>query len=240
MTSTEALRNISLNIVAGEILAIIGPSGSGKSTLLRIIAGLDKEFTGEINRVTASEKPSKKSLPSTGFVFQSPTLLPWRTVRKNTELGLEGSNLTRSEIDRRVDDLLALTGLADFSTAYPHQLSGGMQQRLSIARALAYDPPLLLMDEPFGALDYITREQLQDDLLRIWQNTGKTIVVVTHAVDEAAYLADRVCVLTSRPGKIRAIHDVPLPRPRTLDTKSSIEFAKFQGVLREELKDAGN
>ncbi len=232
---TTALLDINLEVRRGEIMSVIGPSGCGKSTMLRIIAGLDTDFTGEVQRCWKTER--KKGLPDTGFVFQSPTLLPWRSVRKNIALGLEKAGLSRAQTDARIGEMLEMTGLADFADSYPNQLSGGMQQRVQIARALAYDPPVLLMDEPFGALDYITREQLQEDLLKIWQSTEKNIILVTHATDEAAYLSKRVCVLSSRPGTVKAVHTVPISYPRTIDVKAGADFAQFQNLLREELKD---
>lgn len=234
-TQVTALSDIDLTVYSGEILAIIGPSGCGKSTLLRILAGLDTDYAGTVDLLDNGED----SLGShdIGFVFQTPTLLPWRSVRKNVELGLEARKIDKSEQKKRVDELLHLTGLYDFANSLPGELSGGMQQRVAIIRALAYNPSILLMDEPFGALDHITRENLQDDLLDIWKQTGKTIIIVTHAVDEATYLADRVCVLSSRPGEVKSIHEVPLKRPRTAESKTLPEYTQFQKVLREELRD---
>lgn len=230
MEPVVALKGVDLDIARGEIIALVGASGCGKSTLLRIVAGLDKDYTGSLTW-TQEPKPGR----DIGFVFQEPVLLPWRTVRKNAQFGLEVQRTEKAEMNSRVDYLLELVGLEGFEKSYPKELSGGMRQRLSIVRALAYDPQILLMDEPFGALDHITRERLQDDLLRIWSETHKTIVFVTHSVDEAAYLADRVVVMTPRPGVVREIHDVPLPRPRNESTKVDLRFAKFQAQLRREL-----
>ncbi|MGB4136969.1 MAG: ABC transporter ATP-binding protein [Microbacterium sp.] len=225
-----ALDDVSLSIGDGEIIALIGPSGCGKSTLLRMLAGLDSAYTGEITWATPP-KPGR----DIGFVFQEHALLPWRTVQRNVLLGLEKLPGSKAEKNERVADLLAMVGLGEFADAYPSELSGGMRQRVSIVRALAYDPRILLMDEPFGALDAITRDRLQDDLLKIWEQTRKTIVLVTHSVEEAAYLADRVVVMSPRPGRIRAIHDVPLPRERDQQTRELPEFAHFANMLRGQL-----
>jgi NitT/TauT family transport system ATP-binding protein len=198
--------------------------------MLRAVAGLDKEYTGELEWVV----PPKVGR-DIGFVFQEPALLPWRTVERNIALGLEGKGHSKAAIEERIDALLAMVSLSDFKKSYPSELSGGMKQRVGIMRALAYDPRVLLMDEPFGALDAITRDKLQDDLLRIWEQTRKTILLVTHSVEEAAYLADRVVVFSPRPGRIKAIHDVPLPRERDGSVRNRPEFASFTGMLRGEL-----
>jgi NitT/TauT family transport system ATP-binding protein len=228
--SVTALDNVSLDIDDGQIIALIGPSGCGKSTLLRMVAGLDNDYQGSIDWAAPP-----KAGHDIGFVFQEPALLPWRNVQRNVALGLEGKGVDKSQISDRVSELLTMVGLQDFARAFPSELSGGMRQRVAIIRALAYNPQILLMDEPFGALDAITRDKLQDDLLRIWEQTRKTIVIVTHSVEEAAYLADRVVVLSARPGRIRAIHDVPLPRERNASTRELPEFAQFTGVLRGQL-----
>jgi NitT/TauT family transport system ATP-binding protein len=229
-SSVTALDNVSLKLDREEIVALIGPSGCGKSTLLRMIAGLDDDFSGSL-QWSEPPRPGK----DIGFVFQEATLLPWRTVSRNVSLGLERRGMTKEQIGNRVEELLQLVGLQDFASSYPGQLSGGMKQRVGILRALAYDPRVLLMDEPFGALDAITRDKLQDDLLAIWARTRKTIVLVTHSVEEAAYLADRVVVMSPRPGRIRGIYQVPLPRERSAETRQLPEFARFTGMLREEL-----
>ncbi|MFG3417535.1 ABC transporter ATP-binding protein [Micromonospora sp. NPDC048063] len=226
----RALHEVSLDVRQGEILAIIGASGCGKSTLLRIMAGLDTITSGQTEW---SRRPTPGR--DIGYVFQEPVLLPWRSVLRNACIAPETLKEPRQRYEPRVRELLSLVGLTDFADALPRELSGGMRQRTSIVRALAHDPMLLLMDEPFGALDQITREKLHDDLLNIWTATGKTIVFVTHSVDEATYLADRVVVLSPRPGRVRAIHDVPLPRPRDARTKLDPRFAEFQAMLRGEL-----
>jgi NitT/TauT family transport system ATP-binding protein len=227
----EALHNVSLEIAEREIVALIGPSGCGKSTLLRIIASLDRDYVGAITW----ERPPRPG-KDIGYVFQDPALLPWRNVSRNVALGLEVQRASKKEIATRVAELLDLVGLSEFAKAFPRELSGGMRQRVSIARSLAYDPEILLMDEPLGALDAITRDKLQDDVLRIWETTQKTILFVTHAVEEATYLADRVVVMSPRPGRIRAIHRVPLPRERAAATRMLPAFAEFVGHLRAELE----
>ncbi|HET9081683.1 MAG TPA: ABC transporter ATP-binding protein [Trebonia sp.] len=225
-----ALLDVSLEIDDHQVVALVGPSGCGKSTLLRMIAGLDAGYTGRIEW-TVPPKPGK----DIGYVFQDPALLPWRSVTSNVTLGLDGKGVPKAEMRERARELLALVGLQDFGDAYPGELSGGMQQRVAIVRALAYDPRVLLMDEPFGALDAITRDRLQDDLLRIWEQTHKTIVLVTHSVEEATYLADRVVVLTPQPGSVRSVFDVPLSRDRDGSVRQLPQFAEFAGVLREHL-----
>lgn len=227
----QALTDVSVEVVEHQIVALIGPSGCGKSTLLRIIAGLDDDFGGEVS--WATPPTSGRDI---GFVFQSPSLLPWRTVSKNVSLGLEGLQMSKDDVDARVNELLSLVSLGEFANSFPAQLSGGMQQRVAIIRALAYNPRILLMDEPFGALDAITRDRLQDDLLNIWEKTHKTIVFVTHSVEEAAYLADKVVVMSPRPGRIKSIHTVPLPRDRRAEMRTLPEFASFTGKLRSELE----
>ncbi|MER8002289.1 ABC transporter ATP-binding protein [Streptomyces sp. NPDC095613] len=226
-----ALDDVDLDVAEGEIVALIGPSGCGKSTLLRMVAGLDTDFGGEL-AWTAEPRPGK----DIGFVFQEPALLPWRTVRRNVSLGLEAQGDKSPKGRERVGELLDLVGLTDFAGSFPKELSGGMRQRAAIARALAYDPRILLMDEPFGALDAITRDRLHDDLLRIWATTRKTIILVTHSVEEATYLADKVAVMTARPGRIKAVHEVPLDRDRTPRTRQLPRFAEFAGMLRQELE----
>lgn len=226
-----ALDDVNLDVREREIVALIGPSGCGKSTLLRMIAGLDTDFTGQI-AWSRTPRPGK----DIGFVFQEPALLPWRTVERNVSLGLEAQGDASAEGRERVRGLLELVGLHEFAGSFPMELSGGMRQRAAIARALAYDPQILLMDEPFGALDAITRDRLHDDLLRIWEQTRKTIILVTHSVEEATYLADKVAVMTARPGRIKAVHTVPLHRDRTPKTRQLPEFAEFAGMLRQELE----
>lgn len=230
-SSVVALEDVDLEVEEGQIVGLIGPSGCGKSTLLRMIAGLDTDFTGSLDWST-KPRPGK----DIGFVFQEPALLPWRTVERNVALGLEAQRDKSRKARERVRELLDLVGLADFAGSFPKELSGGMRQRAAIARALAYDPRILLMDEPFGALDAITRDRLHDDLLRIWERTHKTIILVTHSVEEATYLADKVAVMSPRPGRIKAVHEVPLDRDRTPRTRQLPQFAEFAGMLRQELE----
>jgi NitT/TauT family transport system ATP-binding protein len=210
----RALDLVDLVVRDGEFVSIVGPSGCGKSTLLRMLAGLDRQDDGELALAgRAVTGPS----PEVGLVFQAANLLPWLTVRDNVRLPLRVGG--RHKVDeRRVDELLAMTGLADFAARYPYELSGGMQQRAGICRALARDPKTLLMDEPFGALDALTRERMNLELQRIWQASSKTVLLVTHSISEAIFLADRVVVMSARPGRILRELDVPIPRPRGFDT----------------------
>jgi NitT/TauT family transport system ATP-binding protein len=205
--SVVALDRISLQARAGEFLCIVGPSGSGKSTLLRVLAGLHRQSAGEV-RITAD----RPGTPLTAMVFQEHALLPWRTVRDNVAFGLENRGVGRAERDARAREMLALVGLARFAQHYPHQLSGGMKQRVGMARALANDPEVLLMDEPLAALDAQTRTIMQEELLRIWATLGKTVVYVTHSLEEALLLGDRVVLLTARPGRVSEVYPVDLGR----------------------------
>ncbi len=223
----EALRPVDLTILSGSFTSIIGPSGCGKSTLLRIVAGLETASTGRIANEGEQGRP--------GFVFQEPVLLPWLTARENVRFPLDTSGVPRAEGDRRTDELLAMIGLSSFAQALPRTLSGGMRQRVAIARALSYDPALLLMDEPFGALDLLTRDRLNDELMAIWTATRKTIVLVTHSVEEAAYLSDTVVVMSARPGAIKRIHTVDLERPRGERTKLDPRFHQLMADLRRDL-----
>jgi NitT/TauT family transport system ATP-binding protein len=225
-----ALEDISLEVKDGEFVCVLGPSGCGKTTLLRIIAGLESKTTGSImlqgNEITGPGSDR-------GMVFQEFGLFPWRTVRKNIEFGLEIKKIPpeqRQEIANRYIDLVGLKG---FESSHPNQLSGGMKQRVGIARALANDPAILLMDEPFGALDAQTRNQMQKELLRIWKETKKTAIFITHSVDESVFLADRIVVLTSRPGRIRNIYRVDLPRPRD---RGHPDFIALRKTILEELE----
>src|SRR5215468_9903498 len=216
--TVEALRDISLTVNRGEFVSLVGPSGCGKSTLLRIIAGLRPATSGA---VTVNAVQVARPISNVGMVFQSPVLLKWRTILDNVLLPVELTGLSRARYRQRAIDLLRLVGLADFAAKRPGELSGGMQQRVSICRALLLDPPLLLMDEPFGALDAMTRDELNFELLRIWGErpaagaARKTIVFVTHASEEAVILSDRVVVMSARPGSIVATCAVDLPRPRS-------------------------
>jgi NitT/TauT family transport system ATP-binding protein len=213
-----ALSNINMKVKKGEFVAIVGPSGCGKSTLLDILAGLTKPASGEIR--IDGKKITGPALDR-GIVLQGYALFPWRTVRRNVEFGLEVKNVPIKERQVISQHFIRLVGLDGFENRYPLELSGGMKQRVALARALAYDPEVLLMDEPFAAVDAQTRETLQDELLRIWDETKKTIIFITHSIDEAIYLADRVAVLTTNPGTIREFVPVKLPRPRL---RSSADF----------------
>lgn len=204
------LKDINFNVERNEIVSIVGASGCGKSTLLRLIVGLDEDYRGSITRGQAvGAKPAK-----VGMVFQDHRLYPWLTVAGNVDLAFDNSNLPASARQERILHYLQLVGLSDYAKAYPRQLSGGMAQRAAIARALAQEPDILLMDEPFGALDSILRMRLQDELLEIWEKNRVSIVIVTHDIEEALYLGDRVLVTEPNPGRIRDVFEVPLPRPR--------------------------
>jgi len=229
-TETLALSGIDFTIPAGQFVAILGPSGCGKSTLLRVIAGLTDASGGT---VTIGGRAVKGPDPVVGIAFQRPVLLPWMTVRQNIALPaeLEG-RWSAAEIARRVDALLAMVRLPEAGTKMPNELSGGMQQRVAIARALLKDPGLLLMDEPFGALDALTREHLHDELLAIWERNRPTVVFVTHDIAEAVYLADRVLVMGVRPGRIIADIPMPLGRPRDEGVRGLPEFARLGAELR--------
>ena len=233
----EALRDIDLAVGRGELVAIVGPSGCGKSTLLRIIAGLRPPSRG---RVQVDGRPVVRPIPAVGMVFQAPVLLKWRTIEDNVLLPAELSRLDPRDYRARAAQLLRLVGLAEFAQKLPRELSGGMQQRASLCRALLLDPPLLLMDEPFGALDAMTRDEMNLELLRVWgQGSGKerkTIVFVTHSIPEAVFLADRVIVMTSRPGRLGRVFDVPLPRPRTAASRARPDFGALSLAIHESLQ----
>ena len=203
-----ALDDLSLDVADGEFLTLVGPSGSGKTTLLDLLAGLSRPTSG---KVLVDGKEVTGPGQDRAVVFQQYALFPWRTASANVSIGLENKGLSRKERAAKASEFLDLVGLAGFEDRYPHELSGGMKQRVAIARSLAYEPDVLLMDEPFAALDAQTREQLQDELLRIWKATGKTIVFITHGIDEAVYLGQRVAVLSARPGKLKQIVDVNIP-----------------------------
>ena len=210
---------------------MLGPSGCGKTTLLRIIGDLLQPTTGSITVAGDSPKTARMN-KKYGIVFQNSVLYDWRNVRKNIRLPLEVMKIPNEEWENRVDAMLDLVGLSNFGKHFPHQLSGGMQQRVSIARALAINPEILLMDEPFSALDEFTREKLHEDLLRIWQRTNKTVVFVTHNIAESVYLSDRVCVLSPHPGRLSAIVDIDLPRPRVKEMRDSPEFLSLVSKIR--------
>jgi len=223
----RVLDDICLQVTAGEFIAIIGASGSGKTTLLRIIAHLIQPSEGTIR---IDGQPVRQSGGRVSFVFQRDSLWPWRTVLRNATYGLEIHGMRRDAAERQAQRYLDLVGLSGFESYYPHQLSGGMRQRVNLARALAVEPDVLLMDEPFAQLDAQTREIMQLELTRIWQNTGKTILFVTHQIDEAVFLGDRVVTLTSRPGAIRAITEITLKRPRDIRGKQTDAFQHFVGL----------
>lgn len=206
-----ALQEVSIAVPDNAFVCIVGPSGCGKSTLLRLFSGLEKPTSGQ---VSYRQKPIIRPSAQIGMVFQEYSLLPWRTVADNVELGLEFAGMPKEERAGQAADYLALVGLGDFAQAYPHELSGGMRQRAAIARALAVAPDVLLMDEPFGALDAHMRILLQKELLRIWENRRRTVIFVTHSVDEALYLADIILVMSRRPGRVKATVQVDMPRPR--------------------------
>ena len=226
-----ALTGVTLDIEKGEFVSLVGPSGCGKTTLLRIIADLLTPSSGDIK--ISGESPHDARLKRRyGIVFQNAVLYEWRTVKKNIMLPLEIMHVPLKEQSERADKMLELVGLTEFANHYPNQLSGGMQQRVGIARALAIQPEILLMDEPFSALDEFTREKLHVDLLRIWRKTNKTIVFVTHNIQESVFLSDKVCVLSPHPGRLSAVVDINLPRPRTMEMKSTPEFTELVAKVR--------
>jgi NitT/TauT family transport system ATP-binding protein len=234
--SQEALADISLEVERKQFVCIVGPSGCGKSTLLRLIAGLLQPSSGKIRIAGDQVRGPRRDI---GFVFQSPVLLPWRNVRDNVLVPAEVLRFDRREAARRAAALLDLVGLADFADHFPAELSGGMRQRVAIARSLMHDPEILLMDEPFGALDALTRETMNIELLRIWQASGKTVILVTHSIEEALLLSDRVAVMTERPGRILEELRVPLPRPRSSATRAEAEFVRLAASLRSYFQPAG-
>lgn len=228
---TKALQNIELSINESEFVCFLGPSGCGKSTLLDILAGLEKPSTGTI---AFKDRPLTGPSKKIGFVFQDPSLYPWRTTIKNIELGLELKGVPKEERRQQAEYYLKLVGLDGFGSKYPHQLSGGMRQRAGIARAFANQPDVLLMDEPFGAVDHLTRIQLQKDLLTIWKQEKKTVVFVTHDVAEAVYLADRIVLFTPRPGSIKEIFKVNQTRPRNIKDST---FISMQNTIYAGIQD---
>ena len=225
-----ALQNINLDIDLGEFVAVVGPSGCGKSTLLRILAGLIPTSSGT---VWFGDRKLEGPRHDIGVVFQSPVLFPWRTVLDNVLIPIDVQKLDRKKYLSRARELINLVGLSEFEQRYPAELSGGMQQRVGIVRALVHDPAMLLMDEPFGALDAMTREKMNVELMRIQRETGKTVLLITHSIPEAVFLADRVLVMTERPGAIAAIYDVPLPRPRSLDAMADPAFTELVQRIRK-------
>lgn len=233
LTRHAALHNVSLSLAAGELLSLVGPSGCGKSTLLRLIAGLDSPDTGE---VFIGSEPIRSPGAERGLVFQDPSLFPWLTVRGNIEAGLVARHVLR-EKRHEVNEFMRLVGLESFANAYPHHLSGGMAQRVALARALVNQPKALLLDEPLGALDAFTRMRMQDEVLRLWQARGTTMLLVTHDIDEAIYMSDRIVIMTQRPGRIERTIPIDLERPRD---RSSADFLRLRGDILELLHFAGS
>jgi len=225
----ETLKPLDFRIHAGEFVSVVGPSGCGKSTLMKMVAGLLPTSGGEL---LLSGRPVRGPQTNVGIVFQSALLLPWRRVLDNILLQAEIRNLPMAAARERAAALIGMAGLKGFENKYPWQLSGGMQQRVAILRALLHDPPVLLMDEPFGALDAMTRERMNLELQRIWMAAGKTVLLITHSIPEAIFLSDRVFVMSERPGSITAVYDIALPRPRTLDVMGSEQFATYARQLR--------
>ena len=233
-----ALDGVTLDVGRGEFVCLLGPSGCGKSTLLRIIGGLLEPTSGRIT-IGGRSPGETQAAKALGFVFQEPSLLPWRTVVDNIRLPLEVNRNSGTNGGYQVEHLLKLVGLERFRRYYPYQLSGGMQQRVSLARALSFNPSLLLMDEPFGALDEITRATMRYELLRIWDADNKTVVFVTHSITEAVILSDRVAVLSSQPGRVRGIVEIDLPRPRSDRLERDRELLEYSDLLHSLLTDGG-
>jgi NitT/TauT family transport system ATP-binding protein len=234
----KALAGVDLEVSRGEFVSLIGPSGCGKSTLLRIVGDLTSPSSGT---VTVNGKPAERARRDRdyGIVFQAPVLFDWRTVEDNVKLPLEILGQDAATRTRRAREMLELVELGDVLKLHPYQLSGGMQQRVSIARALAFQPSILLMDEPFGALDEMTRERMNGEVLRIWEQTGTTILFVTHSIPEAVFLSSRVVVMSARPGRITNIVDIDLPRPRNEDTRETRRYFELVTAVREALRSGG-
>jgi NitT/TauT family transport system ATP-binding protein/sulfonate transport system ATP-binding protein len=231
-STVVALQGIDLDVAEGEMVALVGPSGCGKSTLLRLVAGLDSPSEGEL--FVGTERISGPSAER-GLMFQEHSLFPWLTVRRNIQTGLAARGVLRQR-GHEVDEFMNLTGLAEFAHAYPHQLSGGMAQRAALARALVNHPRVLLLDEPLGALDQFTRMRMQDEILRLWEARGTTMLLVTHDVDEAVYMCDRIAIMSPRPGRIERLIAVDLPRPRS---RSDRRFLELRSELLETLHLTG-
>jgi NitT/TauT family transport system ATP-binding protein len=231
----SALEDFNLTVKEGEFLTVIGPSGCGKSTLLHILAGLQRPTQGEV--LIEGERIETPRPDKVAMVFQEYTLFPWRTVLGNVEVGLEFRGIPKQERREKALEKIKLVGLQGFETRYPHELSGGMKQRVAIARALAIDPEILLMDEPFGALDEQTRLVLGEELMRIWEETGKTIIFVTHSLSEAVYLSDRIVVMTARPGRIKEVLKVEFPHPRRPEIMTTDAFEDLRVQLLKNLYD---
>lgn len=226
-----ALKNVNLDIKEGEFISLLGPSGCGKTTLLRIIGDLLQPSNGKVT-VRGESTRDIRLQKKYGIVFQNPVLYDWRTIRRNVCMPMELLGMKKAERTKRVSKMLDLVGLSEFGNHYPYELSGGMQQRVGIARALAIKPEILLMDEPFSALDEFTREKLHIDLLNIWRKTNKTIVFVTHNISEAVFLSDRVVVLSPHPGRVSAVIDINIPRPRDMESKQTPEFYDYITKIR--------
>jgi NitT/TauT family transport system ATP-binding protein len=235
---TVALKGIDLDIMPGEFVSLIGPSGCGKSTLLRVIGDLVQPTRGE---AVVNGKPAARARQDRdyGMVFQAPVLFDWRSVEDNVKLPLEILGKPRDWRAKRAKEMLDLVELGEFTRHMPYQLSGGMQQRVAIARALSFEPRILLMDEPFGALDEMTRERMNDEVLRIWEQTGTTIVFVTHSIPEAVFLSSRVVVMSARPGRITKVVDIDLPRPRNDETRETERYFALITEVREALRAGG-
>jgi NitT/TauT family transport system ATP-binding protein len=231
----HALSEVDLAIEAGEFVSFIGPSGCGKTTLLRVIADLEQPTGGRLS-VNGLPPGEARLARQYGYVFQAPALYPWRTIARNVTLPLEIFGMPKAEREQRAQHYLGLVGLSDFAARFPWQLSGGMQQRASIARALSFEPKLLLMDEPFGALDEIVRDNLNLQLLRLWHRTKKTVLFVTHSIPEAVFLSTRIVVMSPRPGRITHVVDVGLGRHRDTDTREDAAFFKKVTEVREALR----
>jgi NitT/TauT family transport system ATP-binding protein len=231
----DALSRIDLQVAEGEFVSFIGPSGCGKTTMLRVIADLQRPTSGTllVNGISAEAARLARSY---GYVFQAPALFPWRTIEKNLKLPLEIMGFSEAEQQQRAEHYLSLVNLTGFERKFPWQLSGGMQQRVSIARALSFDPALLLMDEPFGALDEIVRDHLNEQLLQLWRTMGKTVLFVTHSIPEAVFLSSRIVVMSPRPGRIIDVIDCDFPRERSLEIRETPEFLKIAQRVRTGLR----
>jgi NitT/TauT family transport system ATP-binding protein len=231
----DALSNVDLQVAEGEFVSFIGPSGCGKTTMLRVVADLQQPSSGSllVNGMSAQEARLARSY---GYVFQAPALFPWRTVEKNLKLPLEIMGYSAAEQQKRIDHYLSLVNLTGFERKFPWQLSGGMQQRVSIARALSFDPALLLMDEPFGALDEIVRDHLNEQLLQLWRATGKTVLFVTHSIPEAVFLSTKIVVMSPRPGRIIDVIDCDFAPDRSLEIRETPEFLKIAQRVRNGLR----
>lgn len=235
--TVKALSSVSLRIRQGDFVSLIGPSGCGKTSFLRLVAALEAPSSGTLSVNGMAPEEARKAR-AYGYVFQSAGLYPWRTIAANVRLPLEIMGFSREEMDSRVYRVLELVDLAEFGGKFPWQLSGGMQQRASIARALAFDADILLMDEPFGALDEIVRDHLNEQLLALWKRTGKTVCFVTHSIPEAVFLSTKIVVMSPRPGRITDVIENPLPRERPLEIRDSAEFVAAAQLVRKGLREA--